>query len=310
MSRLSIIPASKMQIVEGECSISNVDTGIEIYSATKNYAVADEVVVLNHNGIAVNAIYMSAQVDEDLKNIGNDVIDSEYWVWVRPTNMYSALDYYPSTPTSSSNNLTMVYTMQRCDRFTLLELQGRELKVEQLDENNNVIRESGWVSLIEPPKNTLECLTYCPKQKSQYIFNMQFDINQKIRVTIKGSNSVGYGVATAGRVEYFGCVLCGIKPSSFLLKVPTRDNYGNVTLGRTDYVREVDLSISMKHQEYNSMIDKLQDLLAVPAMFVPIESESVTTTFGYFDRESSSIDCGSYNEASLKIISFKYKKKE
>lgn len=310
MSKLAIIPANVVSVVESECSIPNIDAGMSLYNSTKAYDVGDEVVVLSHNAKAVNAVYMSVQVDkESKKNIGNDPIESEFWTWIRPTNLYAALDYYPSTSTTSENELVMTYSMGRCNRFTLLELVGKTLKIEQLDQNNHVIRSSGWQTLIVPPLNSLDCLTYCPKQQSQYVFDMQFDIEQKIRVTLKGASRLEIGAATAGKVEYFGCVHCGLKPSSYLLRNPKRDKYGEVTLNSSDYIKEIDLAISIEKLEYDDLMGRLQDLLATPCMFIPLDSESITTTFGYFDRESSVISCGSIYEANLKIISFKYKQR-
>ena len=307
---LKIIPSTPITIVETECNIPNIDTGLELYNPATDYNIGDKVVILEQDDKKVNSIFVALQKDQDGHNIGNNPIETEFWEFDSPTNMYCCIDRYPSNKTTTQTELIMTYTMQKCTDMFLFGLEGNNVRVEQIDiSTGEIIADSGVVELIEPPRNCFEMLTFSPVQQSKYHFPLKFALQQKIKVTVTGATA-SIGIVIAGRLQEWGCVKCGVSISPFLLTAPKRDKYGTVDVGRDDYVKEVNIAIQTKSSEFSAILTEMEEIIGLPTVFIPLSDIHVSTVFGYYSRATGVVNCGDDTSATLKVESFKYERKE
>ena len=245
---------------------------IRLYDATENYKdVGEEVLLEEVNGVEYNNIYISAKVDTNGDNIGNNPSSSDFWLVKSKANRYRALQEAPTQPTTAILTATAptmglgIKAFYNPTRFYVLgNLGGTSITLREYDPSTKALIGATTQVTVAGQLNYLFALV-----------NPSLDeINLRVEVSGAIGDKVGFLVAKPCiEVDFTTdtkfCNQCPNTKKTNVVRESIFDNSGQRVEGSELIIEEQNINFTTSEAKANEIAQLGLELIDVPILILP-----------------------------------------
>lgn len=244
-------------------TVPEPDVGEVLWDPNVTYQVGDEVI-----RVSTHTTYMRATAG---KTSAAPEVDPTNWRAIGPTNRWGGFDRKVGTVSAAATNMTYVLRPGSVGGLGMLELTGRQAKVQMRTAPGGPLVYDKTIELDGTLITSVYDWLFAEyEQLSDFVLT---DLPQQypsceMTVTLTGTAGVSVGVLQVGQLVEVGSAQYGASVGIIDYSVKKADEFGNWDVVERNYSKHCTLQVVTSRADFNKLYRRLAALRATPCIYI------------------------------------------